>query len=53
MLTRFFQEKCFGILMKFYKTDFFFINKDHGKRYLLCVLLYILKFALEKKTSKY
>ena len=27
------------------------INKDHGKRYLLCLHLYILKFALEKRVN--
>ena len=37
--------------MKFYKNIKFLINKDHGKRYLLCILLYILKFALETRTN--
>ena len=27
------------------------INKDHCKRYLLSLLLYILKFALEKRVN--
>ena len=27
------------------------INKDHGKRFLLCLLLCILKFALETRNN--
>ena len=27
------------------------MNKDHGKRYLLCLLLYILKLALERQVN--
>ena len=27
------------------------MNKDHDKHYLLCLLLYILKFALERQVN--
>ena len=29
---------------------FFLLTKDHGKHYLLCLLMYILKFALTKQS---
>ena len=51
MLTRIFLGKCFWILMNLYKMFIFFINKDHGKRNLLCILFYILKCACRKRVN--
>ena len=45
MLNPFFAKICINI------DVYFCINKDHGKRYFLCLLLYIMKFALESQVN--
>ena len=40
-------------LMKFYKNEYIGLNKDHDKRYLLCLLLNVYFEIFFRKTSKY
>ena len=51
MLLHFFVKIYIWMSIEFNRGVYFLKDKDHGKCYLLCLFLYILKFALERQLN--